>query len=171
MTNVYVVTAKGFYAGWDYGWDYGENPLETSWKKRIKWTDVLRHATPVKSKFARELIEKEKLEAFIWKPFAEEQPSEKRYKVEFVHDWDDECRYWDVVKMYEKSSDIGFLRNGCKDSMQGMTHEEAMKLAKSKNAVHIAELKRRNEEMSKRYNELYGSNSNDNDSDRKNDPA
>ncbi len=137
MTNNYIVTSKGFLKGWD------KNEKN---ERIILYTDLIREALSFKTKTAKEVIETNNLEAFIWNPFKEEPITNKWQVVQrqsyedFLNEETHKVLEWRVIKVrMENKTDAKFLNNR-NPSDEYHSYEEAVEICNIKNLEMLKEL-------------------------------
>jgi hypothetical protein len=143
--NNFIVSGKGFLVLMERNEDHTKSPV---------WTRVLRQATSYNSRQAIQLIEKNKLDAFIWNPYCEE-PIRGMWEVvrrsdyhDFINEEEHNALEWMPRKvMMESKSDARFLISKGKTPPEYYSQEEAVEIAKQRNEVAIAELISKNSKL------------------------
>jgi hypothetical protein len=120
----------------------------------IEWTVVLREAQRFNTKGAKSLIERNGLDASVWKPYKEEPVRGKWKVIQVTDSWDDNNKSseWRPVKVSMKcDSDVNYLvTKGKSDGIVYYdSHREALRVSKEKNLAIIKDLELKMREMAK----------------------
>ena len=147
--NNFIVSGKGFLKSTEFNKD--------TLKVDIVWTNLLREAQKFNTKTAVAIIEKNKLEAFVWNPYKEE-PIRGKWEVvqrqkhyDFFNDEDHKALEWKAVRVtMEKKTDVNFLlTKGVEKKGYYNSEEEAVEIAQERNQAIITELKEKMQKMVK----------------------
>jgi len=145
MSKIFLISGKGFFKEKLSKYEDG---LHTN---TLCWTSTLREAKLFSSqKQAKEFIENNQIEAFVWTPYAEE-PIINKWAVkrrggyyDIMGEEEHECLEWRAVLVIQESrTDVKYLVNKCKniDENEYFTKEEAEKIAREKNLLILEEIK------------------------------
>ena len=147
MSN-FIVSGKGFYKSISFNRDGNQHDIE--------WTYIIRDAQTFKSKSALDLINKHKLDAFVWKPYVEEPIIgkwlvEQRRDHSYLMGEDNEHKVleWKPNRVVgEKKTDVKFLTSkGIDDKTYYDSYEDALEVCQIKNLEIINELQEKMNKM------------------------
>jgi len=150
--NNFIVSGKGFLKSTDFNVDTKQVD--------VVWTDLLRDAQKFNTKTAVAIIEKNKLEAFVWNPYKEE-PIRGKWEVvqrqkhyDFFNDEDHKALEWKAVRVtMEKKTDVNFLlTKGVEKKGYYNSEEEAIEIAQERNQAIIAELECKMQKLNQKIN-------------------
>jgi len=138
--NNFIVSGNGFLESTTFNKQL--NKIE------VKWTPLLRNAQKFKTKSAKEIIEKNNLEAFIWNPYLEEPIKNKWMVIKRTDHYDffnDEkhisLEYKPLKVVGENKTDLKFLtNNNVNQKIYYDSYEEALIICEEKNNEIIREL-------------------------------
>lgn len=142
--NNFICTSQGFFTGFKTNEDFTWTPL---------FSHTLREAKQLRSKEARTIIQKHKIDGFVWNPYIEE-PIRNQYKVvrrqnhhDFFSDEYHETLEWLVVPVkMESNTDVEFLLSKGKVKSY-LSKEAATELALERNTKALEELKNKIEKL------------------------
>ena len=147
--NNFIVSGKGFLKSIEFNKD----------EKRIyiEWTQVLRDAQRYHSKQAVNLINKHKIEGFVWNPYKEEpvrgkwEVTQRREHYSFIHDESHKALEWRPEKVIMKSkTDVNFLTSkGVDRNVYYNSYEDALEICQERNRQIILELEEKMQKMVK----------------------